>query len=607
MKRAGQSWRRWTGSSALSVAIISMVAALTVSIAPISSASTKRSTASASGTVSMAETASVAPNYLMPFVTGENNSIANTNLQFQLWPTLYTIGTPNNINKINPTLSIAEPPVYSDADTQVSITLKKYKWSDGAPLDARDLTFFLNLLKANKTSWAHHTPGTMPDNVISWRTQGTQTVVIKLNHAYNPTWFTDNQLSFVVPLPQQAWDKESATGPVGTYDTTTAGAKAVFAFLQAQGKDVASYSTNPLWQVVDGPWKLEQFTTNGFVTLVPNTSYSGPDKPHISKFELVPYTSATAEFNAVLSGDVTIGYVPDNDLQEKDRVTGAGYKLTPAPLEEVNLITLNYTSPVTGPLVKQLYIRQALNDVSDQPAQVKAILSGIGGFTDYGPVPPQPANPFMAPIQKKNPFNESAARKLLTSHGWVVPSTGPAVCKRPGTGSSDCGAGIKRGKQLTFSLVYTSGTGYMTGVLANYKSDASRVGIVLDLQQQPFNSIVGDICGTATCDSPGWQLADYGGNNFGSPYPEGSTMWQGHQGLDFPVSPTFQALITATQTADAAQTVKAMRAYDKWVVENEPEVWQVVTNSVNAISNKLKHVWMSPVTNNVYPEQFTLK
>jgi peptide/nickel transport system substrate-binding protein len=607
MKGSGPRRATWFGAGGALAAAVSMVVALTVTGAPAASAAARHRATSGSGVVSMAETASVAPNYLMPFVTGENNSIANTNLQFHLWPTLYTIGSPKHISEINPTLSIADPPVYSDGDTKVSITLKKYKWSDGAPLDARDLTFFLNLLKANKTSWAHHTPGTMPDNVVSWATQGTQTVVITLNHAYNPTWFTDNQLSFVVPLPQQAWDKESATGPDGTYDTTTAGAKAVFSFLQAQGKDVATYSTNPLWQVVDGPWKLKQFTSNGFVSLVPNTNYSGPDKPHISEFQLVPYTSATAEFNAVLSGDVTIGYVPNNDLKEKGRVTGAGYRLTPAPLEIVNLITLNYTSPVTGPLVKQLYIRKAMNDVSDQPAQVKAILSGIGGFPDYGPVPPEPPNPFMAAIQKKNPFNESAARKLLTSHGWSIPSQGPAVCKRPGTGSSDCGAGIARGKKLEFSLVYTSGTGYMTGVLANYKSDASSVGMVINLQQQPFNSIVGIICGTATCDSPGWQLADYGGNNFGSPYPEGSTMWQGHQGLDFPVSSKFQTLITATQTASANQTIPAMRAYDTWVVQNEPEVWQVVTNSVNAISNKVKNVWMSPVTNNVFPEQFTTK
>jgi hypothetical protein len=59
-------------------------------------------------------------------------------------------------------------------------------------------------------------------------------------------------------------DKTSASGKVGSYDTTTAGAKAVFAFLTAQSKDVSSYGSNPLWKVVDGPWKLVSYQTTGY-------------------------------------------------------------------------------------------------------------------------------------------------------------------------------------------------------------------------------------------------------------------------------------------------------------------------------------------------------
>jgi hypothetical protein len=40
---------------------------------------------------------------------------------------------------------------------------------------------------------------------------------------------TGKMLSEVPLLPQQAWDKTSATGEVGNYDGTTAGAKAVYA------------------------------------------------------------------------------------------------------------------------------------------------------------------------------------------------------------------------------------------------------------------------------------------------------------------------------------------------------------------------------------------
>ena len=36
-----------------------------------------------------------------------------------------------------------------------------------------------------------------------------------------------NELGQLIPLPQQSWDKESATGPVGNYDLTPAGASAI--------------------------------------------------------------------------------------------------------------------------------------------------------------------------------------------------------------------------------------------------------------------------------------------------------------------------------------------------------------------------------------------
>ena len=611
MKRTPRRRRSWLRPSTAAVISMALLAAFTVSDATAASAATKnRSTSSSGAVVTLAEGAQGTPNFIMPFVTGANNAEANLNLQYQMWPTLYTISTPKSVNAINTTLSLADPPVYKDGNTQVSITLKPWKWSDGTPLTARDVTFFMNILKADKTSWSSWAPGNMPTNVVSWTAQGTSTVVFKLNKAYNPTWFTDTELAHIVPMPQQAWDRESATGAVGTYDTTTAGAKAVYTFLKKQGQDTATYNTNPLWQVVDGAWKIEQYTSNSFVALVPNTAYSGPDKPHIAKFEEIPYTSSTAEFNALLSGGVSLGYVPLNDVTETSRVQGVGYRTVRSALEAANMLSLNYHSPVVGPLVKQLYIREALNDVMDQPAQIKAILHGNAGYPDYGPIPPNPPNPYMAPLQKKSPFDIAAARKLLTSHGWKIPANGAATCTKPGTGSSKCGAGIPKGKKLTFALVYDSGSGYLTATMANYKSDASQVGIVINLNQQPFNSIVGDICGTPTCDSPGWQIANWGAGfaeNYNSPYPEGAPIFENHVGLDYPVTKTFASLMDATKVATGSKTVKAMKAYDTWVIQHQLEVWQIETYTVNAVSNKIKNVWYSPITGNVYPQDFVVK
>jgi peptide/nickel transport system substrate-binding protein len=83
--------------------------------------------------------------------------------------------------------------------------------------------------------------------------------------------------------------------------TASTGALGVAQFLNTQSQDLSTYATNPLWQVVNGPFTLSQFTTGGFVNMVPNKNYSGSPKPTISAFKELPYTSDTAEFDQLRS------------------------------------------------------------------------------------------------------------------------------------------------------------------------------------------------------------------------------------------------------------------------------------------------------------------
>jgi peptide/nickel transport system substrate-binding protein len=73
-----------------------------------------------------------------------------------------------------------------------------------------------------------------------------------------------------------AWDRTSLSQPAPTSDngrlpdTTKAGAAAIYKFLDTQSKDLGSWTSSPLWRVVDGPFELQSFTSAGQVTLVPN-------------------------------------------------------------------------------------------------------------------------------------------------------------------------------------------------------------------------------------------------------------------------------------------------------------------------------------------------
>ena len=237
--------------------------------------------------------------------------------------------------------------------------------------------------------------------------------------SYNPDWIL-NELSQIIPIPQHAWDKESATGAVGNYDLTSSGAAKVFAFLSGQNKQLSTYATNPLWQVVDGPWKLSSYNpTSSAATFVPNRKWSGSPKPSISQFKIVTFTSDAAEFNSLLSGGLTYGYVPADDQPQASRVEQQGFAVQPWIQWNINFVSYNFTNPVVGPIFRQLYVRQAMQHLVDQAALIHATMAGYG-YPTNGPVPLQPGSKWVSAQEKKGwySYSPSAARALLSSHGW---------------------------------------------------------------------------------------------------------------------------------------------------------------------------------------------
>ena len=165
------------------------------------------------------------------------------------------------------------------------------------------------------------------------------TLVLTLNKAYNQQWFLYNELAQVVPMPE-AWDA-TASGP-SHCSTTVSDCAAVYKYLDAQSKNLSGYVGSPIWSIVDGPWKLTAFSSDGHLTMVPNPSYSGPDKPKLSEFQELPFTTDTAEYNVLRapssSSKIDVGYIPSEDLAAKpaDAAVGTnplpGYTLAPGIL-----------------------------------------------------------------------------------------------------------------------------------------------------------------------------------------------------------------------------------------------------------------------------------
>jgi peptide/nickel transport system substrate-binding protein len=112
------------------------------------------------------------------------------------------------------------------------------------------------------------------------------------------------------------------------------------------------------------------------------------------------------------------------------------------------------------------------------------------------------------------PYSVSTATSLLKSHGWDVNPNGVTTCTSPGTGPSDCGAGIAAGQKLAFTMLYGSGQAMTDQMMAAIVTWEQQAGIKMTLKAEPFNTLEATVglCNgqshpASTC---GWQLVNFG-------------------------------------------------------------------------------------------------
>ena len=549
-----------------------------------------------------------APNFIFPLPPATNSDGYNVNLTDLMWPYLVYDGDGAQ-SVVNPQESLFSSLAYSDGDKTVTIKLKPWKWSDGAPITSRDFTFVYNLLKANWSNWNAYV-GLFPTDVASVQTPDSSTVVLHLTRSYNPDFFTDDVLSEIPLLPQHAWDKESAAGGVGNYDETASGAKAVYAFLQKQGGDLATFTTNPLWKVTDGPWQLSAFNSDGDYTYVPNKNYSGPDKPTLDSVANEIYTSDSAELDALRSGSaLTVGTLPQNDLPQASVLKGDGYSIANQPIPGVSGIIPNLYNAKVGPVLRQLYVRQALEDLIDRTQIVSKIYDGYAD-PGNGPVPVAGFSEWTSPLEKSGgpyPYDPSKAISLLTAHGWKVVPNGTSTCQRPGAGATDCGAGITAGERLSFQLLYSSGSTTGDEEEASIQSSEAQAGVAVSLKAEPFNSLISTVgvcnSGSHPASTCGWQLVDFGYDPYDL-YPAGDGIFNtdsnGNQGGYS--SAEENTLINDTEYGGSAQT---FFAYEDYTAEQLPWLWVPQASNIQVYKSDLVgYAPLNPFTGGLNPEDW---
>jgi peptide/nickel transport system substrate-binding protein len=601
----------------MTMAVGSGVVAIALVAAGCSSSSTNSGSTTGAkqqgGTAVWAEPPATTPNYIFPFESSAYISVINSSNFAQLmYRPLYWFGNGAQPT-LNSSLSLANTPTWSG--NTATIKLKSYKWSDGTPVTTTDVMFWLNMLKAvGATDWGAYTgfPAAFVSNI---KVVSPTEIQMTTNKAYSHNWFLYNDLSQITPMPP-AWDK-TASGS-SNCATTVSDCTAVYNYLNTQSKNLPGYATSPLWGVVDGPFKLSAFNADGHVTFVPNTKYSGPIKATLSKFEEVPFTTDAAEYNVLRSSaaggqKIDVGYLPEQDAPPKPAGSAvgsnplSGYTMAPLYVWGINYFVMNFQSTTgNGPVIKQLYFRQALAYLLNQAAVIKGPLRGYGTET-VGPVGNTPPTQYLSPELKSGspfPYNPTKAKDLLTSHGWKVTPNGVTTCTDP----SKCGPGISSGHQLVFNLPYASGTQWITQEMEQLQSNASLVGIKINLLPKPFNQVTALAAGNCVvakipCN---WDLANWGGGwSFAPDYlPTGETLFKSGAIANSGgyTSSTNDAFIDKTLTSD---NLSYMYQWQNYLAQQLPVMFQPNgVYTLTEIVNNLKGVTPQSPTLAFNPENW---
>ncbi|HEX6933201.1 MAG TPA: ABC transporter substrate-binding protein [Streptosporangiaceae bacterium] len=597
-----------------------LVAGLAVALAAagcgLASPGNSGHTPTTGGTATYALPANSTPNYIFPFTPGQYFTVVNTdNLQYLLYRPLYWFGDQGR-PYLNPALSVGEQPRYQGQT--VTIRLKQgYRWSNGEHVTAQDVVFWMHMMKAvvkhstSTVNWGGYVPGDFPDNVRNIRAVGSGEVKMTIVGKYNKQWFTYNELSQITPMPM-AWD-QSAAGRKSDCTHHVGDCIAVFKYLDGLSKNPGTWSRSPLWGVVDGPWRLKSLDSQGVLSFTYNSAYSGPvPKHHITGFTELPFTSEEAEYNVLAAGGsnpLDVGYLPtvNAPVPPPGATVGqnpvSGYRLQPLFTWGLSYFPFNFSSTNPQlPIISQQYFRQAIQLLENQAAIIQGPLHGYGHITT-GPVGGFPPTKYLSPLARTGdpyPYDPSEARRLLFNHGWTVDPGGVSTCAHTGSGSGECGRGVSHGAQLSFDLLYATGQAWLESALLQLKSNASQVGIEINLIPRSFNGVLSVVEGGGQ-----WEMADWGlGWSYVPDYlPTGDELFQtGSFGnLGHYSDPHNDTLIKKTLSSS---NMHLMYAWQDYLTKQVPVVFQPDAPAalVESISNL--HIGKQSPTLAINPEQW---
>jgi peptide/nickel transport system substrate-binding protein len=232
-----------------------------------------------------------------------------------------------------------------------------------------------------------------------------------------------------------------------------------------------------------------------------------------------------------------------------------------------------------GAIFHQLYIRQVLEELLNEPAVISSADKNYA-VVDDGPVPTDPPSSFLSSAEKDNPYpyDPSAAITALDDNGWDVSAGKVTKC----TDGATCGAGIATGAQLAFTLVYTTGLPSLQTTVEAEVADWVAAGIHVTLKAETFDQVLGT---AAQCTSSqpdcSWEMADWGGGWIYLPDVDPTGEYQFETGAGSNSGsysdPTNDSLIRQTITTN---TSGIFDTWENYATDQLPVIWQPQTPTI---------------------------
>ncbi len=463
------------------------------------------------------------------------------------------------VDEIDRSKSLASAVAFNADDTVVTVTLRRWTWSDGVPITADDVLYTWTMIRTLGHAFSNDGIGGVPENIADITAPDPHTVVITLRHRVNPDWFEALGLAQLTPIPRHAWSRDTIA------------------------EQQSLQSTASFYDVVDGPFRLVSLHLGRYAIFVPNARYGG-HRASIARL-VVDFLPGTNPLQALQAHEVDAANVPADLVGAASRLPGFR-RIQLGPVEHYNVIVPNIANR-TKPFLADVRFRQAMARAISQDRIIALVFHGHGRpqHGDLSPAEDRFLPPDLRDGRSPMSYDPDAARALLDAAGY-----------RPGPD----GIRERNGVRLAITILLTAGNdeGLMIDQLV--AADLRKVGIALAIRQVEFNQLYAKMLGP----SDGWDAMGLGFS--GGDYPDGtgSYLSTSAENVSHYRSAAMDRLIEAASSQPGLGAIFAM---ERAIIEQQPMVFMAGGWPTLLVRPGLDHVRDMVAPNGRWlPENLTL-